>query len=192
MSDSERSPSSNLDGESRYVYCTNIYATNMPSPGHSPATAVLITAPDDDEDTEEGSTDEDDNESAPETSSVHESADDTTDTRANVSYANGDALAAGKLDSSDLPTSNVPTIKPGVVESASEDDEGSSAASSDDSSDSDEDEDDSDNDEDEEPALKYEKLGGAAQELFTKDSASALTVSLRLMVRQTYLLPDTL
>jgi hypothetical protein len=32
-----------------------------------------------------------------------------------------------------------------------------------------------------EPALKYEKLGGAAQELLAKDTASALNVSLRLM-----------
>jgi hypothetical protein len=46
----------------------------------------------------------------------------------------------------------------------------------------DSDEDDGD-EEEEEPALKYEKLGGAAPDLLAKDAASALTVSLRLMVR---------
>lgn len=40
---------------------------------------------------------------------------------------------------------------------------------------------DDDGGNEDEPALKYEKLGGAAQELLAKDTASALNVSLRLM-----------
>jgi hypothetical protein len=47
----------------------------------------------------------------------------------------------------------------------------------------DEDEEDEDDDEDdEEPALKYERLGGALGDLLKKDSASALAVSNKLLV----------
>lgn len=87
-----------------------------------------------------------------------------------------------KLDAS---TANASSTQhdPTDSEAASSEEELSDESNEDDveSEDSDEDS-DSDDDEDEEPALKYEKLGGAAQELFAKDSASALTVSLRLMV----------
>ncbi len=48
--------------------------------------------------------------------------------------------------------------------------------------DSDDDEGDEEGDEDE-PALKYERFGGAFQDLLKKDSASALTVSARFLVR---------
>jgi len=46
-----------------------------------------------------------------------------------------------------------------------------------------EDEEDEDEDEDEEPALKYERFGGAFQDLLKKDSASALVVSNKYLVR---------
>ena len=46
-----------------------------------------------------------------------------------------------------------------------------------------EDEGDEDEDEDEEPALKYERFGGAFQDLLKKDSASALVVSNKFLVR---------
>ena len=59
-----------------------------------------------------------------------------------------------------------------------QDEVGRSVASDENYSDS---EDEDDDDDDDEPALKYEKLGGAAQELLAKDTASALNVSLRLM-----------
>lgn len=39
-----------------------------------------------------------------------------------------------------------------------------------------------DEEEDDEPALKYERLGGVAHELFQKDSASALTYSNKRLV----------
>jgi hypothetical protein len=54
-------------------------------------------------------------------------------------------------------------------------------------SEGDEDEDDDDGDEDEEeeeePALKYERLGGAVPELLQKDAASALAISENLIAR---------
>lgn len=43
-------------------------------------------------------------------------------------------------------------------------------------------EEEEDEDEDEEPALKYEKLGGSAQELLEKDTASALAVAVNKLV----------
>ena len=46
-----------------------------------------------------------------------------------------------------------------------------------------EDEGDEDEDEDEEPTLKYERFGGAFQDLLKKDSASALVVSNKFLVR---------
>jgi WD40 repeat protein len=42
-------------------------------------------------------------------------------------------------------------------------------------------EDDDDDDDDDEPALKYERFGGAFQDLLKKDSASALAVSTRFL-----------
>ena len=44
------------------------------------------------------------------------------------------------------------------------------------------DEDEDEEDEDEEPALKYERLGGSAQELLEKDTASALAVAVNKLV----------
>jgi len=41
---------------------------------------------------------------------------------------------------------------------------------------------DEDEDEDEEPSLKYERLGGSFQDLFQKDSTSALAISNKLLV----------
>ena len=46
-----------------------------------------------------------------------------------------------------------------------------------------EDEDGDEDDDDDEPALKYERFGGAFQDLLKKDSASALAVSTRFLVR---------
>jgi hypothetical protein len=46
-----------------------------------------------------------------------------------------------------------------------------------------EDNEEDDEDEDEEPALKYERFGGAFQDLLKKDSASALVVSNKYLVR---------
>ena len=45
---------------------------------------------------------------------------------------------------------------------------------------------DEEEDDDEEPALKYERIGGALNDLLKKDSASALAISNRLMVSTTY------
>ena len=47
----------------------------------------------------------------------------------------------------------------------------------------DEEDSDEDEDEDEEPALKYERFGGAFQDLLKKDSASTLVVSNKYLVR---------
>jgi hypothetical protein len=47
----------------------------------------------------------------------------------------------------------------------------------------DEEDEDEDEDEDEEPTLKYERFGGAFQDLLKKDSASALVVSNKYLVR---------
>ena len=57
--------------------------------------------------------------------------------------------------------------------------------SEDDNEDDNEEEDDEEDeeDEDEEPALKYERFGGAFQDLLKKDSASALVVSNKYLVR---------
>ena len=48
-----------------------------------------------------------------------------------------------------------------------------------------EEEEEDDDDDDDEPALKYERFGGAFQDLLKKDSASALAVSTRFLVRAT-------
>ncbi|TFY77062.1 hypothetical protein EWM64_g6951 [Hericium alpestre] len=48
------------------------------------------------------------------------------------------------------------------------------------------DDEDEDEDEDEEPALKYERLGGSVQDLFRKDSASALAISNKLLALGTH------
>jgi hypothetical protein len=49
--------------------------------------------------------------------------------------------------------------------------------------DNEEEEEEEDEDEDEEPALKYERFGGAFQDLLKKDSASTLVVSNKYLVR---------
>jgi hypothetical protein len=49
--------------------------------------------------------------------------------------------------------------------------------------DNEEEDEDEDEDEDEEPALKYERFGGAFQDLLKKDSASTLVVSNKYLVR---------
>jgi vacuolar protein sorting-associated protein 41 len=54
---------------------------------------------------------------------------------------------------------------------------------SEDEEDEEEDEEDEDEDEDEEPALKYERIGGSVSDLLKKDSASALAISNKIMVR---------
>ena len=45
-----------------------------------------------------------------------------------------------------------------------------------------EEDDDDDDEDDEEPALKYERLGGAAADLLEKDTASAVAVSQKVLV----------
>jgi hypothetical protein len=52
-----------------------------------------------------------------------------------------------------------------------------------DEDDNEEEDEDEDEDEDEEPALKYERFGGAFQDLLKKDSASTLVVSNKYLVR---------
>ena len=52
-----------------------------------------------------------------------------------------------------------------------------------DSEEDEEDDEEEDDDDDDEPALKYERFGGAFQDLLKKDSASALAVSTRFLVR---------
>jgi hypothetical protein len=64
--------------------------------------------------------------------------------------------------------------------------EGNGAAHVDDDeeeSDEGSDEEEEDDDDDEEPALKYERIGGSVGDLLKKDSASALAISNKLMVR---------
>jgi hypothetical protein len=62
------------------------------------------------------------------------------------------------------------------------------AENEDDEDDSEEEEDeDDDDDEDVEPTLKYERFGGAFQDLLKKDSASALVVSNKYLVRDVIL-----
>jgi hypothetical protein len=66
------------------------------------------------------------------------------------------------------------------------DDEGTDEEEDDDEDEDDEDsgEEDDEEDEDEEPALKYERFGGGGyQDLFKKDSASALAVSNKYLAR---------
>ena len=48
--------------------------------------------------------------------------------------------------------------------------------------DMDDEEEEEEEDEDEEPALKYERIGGALPDLLKKDSASALAISNKLLV----------
>jgi len=70
-------------------------------------------------------------------------------------------------------------------ESEGIDDEKEDEGEGDEDEDGEEDEEgeDDEEDEDEEPALKYERLGGAFQDLLKKDSASALAVSNKFLVR---------
>jgi hypothetical protein len=91
---------------------------------------------------------------------------------------NGHAPEAEKENTPELANTTAESATPGFASSTSEHDmEGDSASFDGIHSDSEDEPDD-----DDEPALKYEKLGGAAQELLAKDTASALNVSLRLMV----------
>ena len=48
----------------------------------------------------------------------------------------------------------------------------------------DDEEDEDDDDDDDEPALKYERIGGSIPDLLKKDTASALSIANKLMVRQ--------
>lgn len=67
-----------------------------------------------------------------------------------------------------------------------EDHEGEEGPQEEEEEDDDEEEDEDDEDEeeeDEEPALKYERIAGSVPDLFKKDSASALTVAGKQMVR---------
>lgn len=145
--------------------------------GHSPATAVPIPHSDDEEvgDDEPSEDSEEDTESDSD-ESANESDEEPVPTTVNP---NGHIPTSPKLTATD-PDANGAISSPHshhdnpphAPEDSSEDASESSSASSSD-----------DEEEDEEPALKYEKLGSAAPELFLKDSASALTVSARLMVR---------
>lgn len=49
--------------------------------------------------------------------------------------------------------------------------------------------DESDDDDDEEPALKYERIGGSIPDLLKKDSASALFITNKLMVKCVFVIP---
>ncbi|KAI0068486.1 vacuolar assembling protein VPS41 [Artomyces pyxidatus] len=73
---------------------------------------------------------------------------------------------------------------PGGAEESGHADDGGSEG--DDEEGDDEDDEDEDEDEDEEPALKYERLGGSFQDLFRKDSASALAISNKLLALGTH------
>jgi hypothetical protein len=93
-----------------------------------------------------------------------------------------------KLDHEDA--SNATGLTGGVHRSegdGTEDEEDEDEGDEDDNEeDEDEDEEDEDEDEDEEPALKYERFGGAFQDLLKKDSASTLVVSNKYLVRCYY------
>lgn len=150
--------------------------------GLTRATAVPVPASDDEDGTEEESSDDEEDEPASDASSMNESSAPAPTARPDNVPGNGHPPVVEKLDAS---TTNVSSTRhdPTDSEAPTSEDETSDESNEDDV-DSEDTDDDSDDDEDEEPALKYEKLGGAAQELFTKDSASALTVSLRLMVSE--------
>ena len=68
-----------------------------------------------------------------------------------------------------------------------DDEEGDDEGDEDDNEDEDEDKDE-DEDEDVEPTLKYERFGGAFHDLLKKDSASALVVSNKFLVRDAILI----
>ncbi|KZV75346.1 vacuolar protein sorting-associated protein 41 [Peniophora sp. CONT] len=67
-----------------------------------------------------------------------------------------------------------------------EESEETDGASSGEEGEEDEDTEDEEDEEDEEPALKYERLGGAFPELFTRDSASCLAISNKLLAFGTH------
>lgn len=188
MSDSGSSSRHDLNGEPRRADENWMFLMRSFLPGLTRATAVPVPASDDEDGTEdESSDDDDDDESASDPSSVNESSALAPTARADNLPGNGHPHVVEKLDAltaNDDSTQHDPTVS----DAATSEDETSDESSEEDE-DSEETDDDSDDDEDEEPALKYEKLGGAAQELFTKDSASALTVSLRLMVSELFLYP---
>lgn len=102
---------------------------------------------------------------SPEEESEEESADEKGDSEGSERL--GDAgEGVGAVDNHD-------TIEDGDEDQDDGDEE-------DDEDDEDEDEDD---DDDDEPALKYERIGGSVQDLFKKDSASAIAVSPTRIVR---------
>lgn len=123
------------------------------------------------------------NELEPSDDETHENSSNASSVFAPASIHDSAGLLDWSGDASEV--KNVSGAAAGDTEIAShrfadsipeQDEVGGSVASDENYSDSeDEDEDD------DEPALKYEKLGGAAQELLAKDTASALNVSLRLM-----------
>lgn len=87
-----------------------------------------------------------------------------------------------KLDSEDAAntTGSAHRSESDGIEDEADDDEGDE---DDNKEEGDEEDEDEDEDEDEEPALKYERFGGAFQDLLKKDSASALVVSNKYLVR---------
>lgn len=134
---------------------------------------------DDNEDSGEDSGDDSEEDSPSESASVTPLTVPSADHPSNL--AGNGYTTTEKLGTSEEPaTTAVEANTHETDDTASVEDDESESESEDAPSDS---EDDDDDDEEEEPALKYEKLGGAAQEVLGKDTASALTVSLRLMVR---------
>lgn len=137
-----------------------------------------------------GSGSEDDNED-----SSGDSGDDAEDSHPETASVTPHTVPLADHPSGFAGNGHTPTEKLGAseelaattVESTTHETDGTASVEDDDteseSEDTTSDSEDDDDDEDEEPALKYEKLGGAAQEVLGKDTASALTVSLRLMVR---------
>jgi hypothetical protein len=88
-----------------------------------------------------------------------------------------DADAEGKPDGNDSEQqpNGEHEDEDGKTDEESESEEGSSGSGE-------EEEEEGEDDDDEEPALKYERITGEIPDLFKKDSASALTVSNKLMV----------
>jgi vacuolar protein sorting-associated protein 41 len=76
-----------------------------------------------------------------------------------------------------------PTVTKGVLSHIIHDHSDDNPEHEEESDEEDEEEDDEDEDEDEEPALKYERFGGSIHDLLQRDSASALAISNKLMVR---------
>lgn len=97
------------------------------------------------------------------------------------SESDGDAEAGSSEEEFEQEHSNAAGgDQPRVVQHASDDEDLEESSEGDDAE---YDEDDDDEDEDEEPALKYERLGGPIHDLLQRDSASALAISNKLLVR---------